>query len=317
MAPAPLAGGTATLRDLPLARRLVRAGPGPVGARRHPLRHSGTARAAPGKPAQSCQMNDMATLMTPAPEASICVVVPALNESAVLGRLLAELTPARFTTSWSSTTAARTRPRRSSRHHGVRLIRDTGTRPRAQYRRARHVGGHLLFLADTALQRGADDDRRGHGPPAVVGGCFLSQFGQAQRLLRLYAWSARATTRHSRRSGIRPTQSAAGRSSASAVSRVADSGRRRDAPPPQARRPLREAALPVVTSARRFRKPDRPAAASKHHHHVLASPRCRPSSWRAGTAPPRMRRAPRAQSAEKPVAFTTLAQRSNCASMLS
>jgi rSAM/selenodomain-associated transferase 2 len=143
-------------------------------------------------------MNDMATLMTPAPEASICVVVPALNEGAVLGRLLAELTPARFhdivvvdNGSTDETAAI------ASRHPGVRLVRATRGRGRALNTGALATSADiLLFLhADTALPRGARamiGAAMAH--PAVVGGCFRLSFDRRSALLRLYAWFTRYDT---------------------------------------------------------------------------------------------------------------------------
>jgi rSAM/selenodomain-associated transferase 2 len=133
-----------------------------------------------------------------APESSICVVVPALNESARLGSLLAELTSANFNDivvvdngSTDETASI------ASGHDGVRLVHATRGRGLAL-----NVGAHattadiLLFLhADTALPRGARAMiSTTVADPAVVGGCFRLSFDKRSTMLRFYAWFTRYDT---------------------------------------------------------------------------------------------------------------------------
>jgi rSAM/selenodomain-associated transferase 2 len=133
-----------------------------------------------------------------APEASICVVVPALNEGACLGRLLAELSSANFddivvvdngSTDETASIAAR--------HGGARLVRAPRGRGLALNVGARATTADvLLFLhADTTLPRGARAMIcTAVADPNVVGGCFRLSFDQRSVMLRFYAWFTRYDT---------------------------------------------------------------------------------------------------------------------------
>ena len=143
-------------------------------------------------------MNGLESPAIPPPETSICVVVPALNEGACLGGLLAELTSANFqdivvvdngSTDETMSIAAG--------HDGVRLVRAPRGRGLALNVGALATSAEiLLFLhADTALPRGA---RAMIGmavaDPNVVGGCFRLSFDKRSAILRVYAWFTRYDT---------------------------------------------------------------------------------------------------------------------------
>ena len=143
-------------------------------------------------------MNDIETPKIPPPETSICVVVPALNEGACLGGLLAQLTSANFhdivvvdngSTDETMSIAAG--------HDGVRLVRAPPGRGLALNVGALATSAEiLLFLhADTALPRDAQAMiGTAVADPNVVGGCFRLSFDKRSALLRFYAWFTRYDT---------------------------------------------------------------------------------------------------------------------------
>lgn len=143
-------------------------------------------------------MTDVETHAAPPADTSVCVVVPALNEGAGLGRFLAELTSANFndivvvdngSTDETASIAAG--------HGGVRLVRSPRGRGLALNVGARATTADvLLFLhADTALPRGARAMISATvADPNVVGGCFRLSFDRRSVMLRFFAWFTRYDT---------------------------------------------------------------------------------------------------------------------------